>query len=461
MTVKILNEIENIFYQQLVEWFETKASIFAENETFEEFYQYILEEYPEDFFPVKDLDKNNLLKLKPESALIINKDNYIAIKKLFEKVLNCDNEETFRIFLDGFENKTKDFFEEAKKSIKTTKIENWVILSKERIFHLKQRLKFFEEQKLQNQGKVSEFFLKLKDIRNNNDSSLNSIEKNSLNRFIDAIEYWMNIKLTSNQRKFIDFYIQRQLAFIHGYPGSSKTFTGMLAILLDALLKFKTNPSGNFINWLILAPTYEALKAAAENLYKFLEILVFKTNLLSDIKINLILPWSSENPKTDEILKNLSYRPIHNNYGKIIAKKYITEKLSVLKLSRRVFNEEKDFIFSFSKGKTLNVVLDLPIAFIRYGWGLPKNITDIEFHGIHIEEASQFSILDLLMVLIVNDGIFLNALEKELKTKEIYNKTKKFSFSGDPYQLASIFQIQDKMVKSKYVVPYSIYSVSF
>ena len=102
MTEKVSKEIINILYQQLVEWFEDKASIFAENETFEEFYQNISEEYPEDFIPLKDLNESDLVDLKNDSIIIITGNNYNNLKAIFEKFLALDSLETFEKELNNF-----------------------------------------------------------------------------------------------------------------------------------------------------------------------------------------------------------------------------------------------------------------------------------------------------------------------------------------------------------------------
>ena len=454
--MEVFSSILDILFQQLLEWFRAKTLVFM-NDNYDNFYHIVLEEYPDDFYPLENLSIQELLDLNlcfNKNILLITSDNYSEVRKFFIKSQFLNNEEEFYKMVYNFlKTRIRELEDSRRKKLLCKAIREqdfhrirkiiynnkWIFLSVEKLFHLIVRLNFFRQQ---DSSTINSIFNDLKKIRSNNKFIKKRFPKNlekELNNILSQIEKIKKINFTELQRKFVEYFIQNKYVFVHGYPGSSKTFTGMLAIILDSYFKLKET---NHLNWLILAPTYEALLVSAENLVDFIRKL--NREIFIDKRINIILPLSS-NPKTKKFLENFMGN----------ATEYEEENLRIYKLRRKEFNKHINQILN---NGNLNIILDLPIAFIRYSLeedkGDPKIIDNLIFHGLHIEEASQFSILDLLTVLIANKGQFLESLLSN-------SQNIKFSFSGDPYQLPSIFQIEDKIVKSKQVGPFLTYLVSF
>jgi hypothetical protein len=364
--VKVANEVLNILYQQLLEWFQTKALIFRENRNYNSFYKTILEDYPEDFYPLENFNFQEILNLNTGNILLITPNNYPELRNLFINFLSVGNKKEFYGLLNIFNEIKKAYKfnclsclqrliqQKLKKNeecncnslrIKTLgeleeflQSSKWIIFSTENIFHLSERLNFFESEK----RVIDNIFSKLKQIRNNPPFDIYLFNENELEEILQNLESKIKISFTNLQKDFIKHYVKNNLVFIHGYPGSSKTFTGMLAILLDSYFKLKDK--GKF-NWLILAPTYEALLAAAENLFEFSRIL--RKTILKDKIINIILPWS-RNSKAEKILGFLTYQNLYyetlSGQERKGGELYEEENLKIFRLNRKYFNLKADEI---------------------------------------------------------------------------------------------------------------------
>jgi len=256
------------------------------------------------------------------------------------------------------------------------------------------------------------------------------------------------------QYEVIQAILENLITKIEGVPGASKTFTGAFALLITSLHDILAEKIDNF-NWLVTGITYRSIEESFKQFYEALTSKVFLKFLKEkDITVHLIFLHSKD--RNYSTFKE-SYPSIGNIKVTFNSNNYISKKGKI----KIVFAPASRFIsypfFKPSEEEKAEEILesllesDIDYALKKFSElyiDMPdKNRTiDTKFNGIHIEEASQFSPIKLLLVL--NSFIYQilpNIRNIDSGSIESIIKQNRFriSFSGDHKQLSPIYQYID------------------
>ncbi len=275
------------------------------------------------------------------------------------------------------------------------------------------------------------------------DSFLNSLEKTYENYVSEEGLIYLKEQIESVKNT-----LNYKLSNIKGVAGSAKTFTGMLS-LISCCCHFKKKEKNPY-KVLVTGHTYKSVEEALRKLSEITKNNAIKTflneNNISKIKAFFLTSLSKK--ESTKNLENLSndvldvyvdneFKGFDNEnydaYFLFLPLPIITSAITDIDIATNQyhFSYVKNILAATIKGKKVsNLIQSIAnSAFSRLdNLKLPYEINE-DFNHIHIEEASQFS------------AVNLSAIASLIKPEKIL----RFSFSGDPKQLSSIYNY--KMTK--------------
>ena len=441
-----LFELRDLLRELYIDNLRHYLSLFSSYRNFEEF----VEEMARTNEAIIKLDDNTTLPagydldvLKDSDFLIINKDIFIILKEYTDNLLSSGypndlsfyNYFTFLTAIQSFSQNLNLKKEEL------MVLYPWTNLN----------ILYSEYTYLRNYLEHGSTYLFEEFYNKTSSKNLSSYNLNILHDFKIAFKNHLNQTVGNDplpeQEEYIENFLKYKSISGIGGPGTSKTFTGAAALLLNSVNDYVVNKMDKF-TYISSSNTYKAQIELLKKLFAFLKDKNIQ-DFLKKYQIPTVkLIFASSKSRFDELKKeiedslNFTFDYEDKYYS---VKDFGLFKIEILSITRE---------YSIITERGINFVFAISTLFYDYKFfTFKKRLTldDInsitrrsipiifEVNGLHIEEASQFPVAKL--------GIILTNLENYLqKVKE--NGIWRFSFSGDPRQLSPIYSYLEKDINA-------------